>query len=70
MSKNSTATKEDLKRLEKNLGERILNSEVKILGELKDMREEHSVHQSSHRRINDEIQDHEKGIKNLESASI
>lgn len=54
----------------KSLETRIVNSEVKILGELKDMREDFSAHQFSHRRINDELQDHEKQISKLESTQV
>ncbi len=46
----------------------VLNMKVEILGELKNMREEFSAHQYSHKRVNDEIQDHEKRIQGLESA--
>lgn len=66
MAKNNHATKSDIKRLEN----KILNSEVKILGELKDMREEFSTHQFSHMRINDELQEHDKRLKNLEATKI
>lgn len=81
MAKDGAATKTDLNNLErklkialktdiKSLENRIVNSEVKILGELKNMREDFSTHQFSHRRINDELQDHGKRIKSLESAKI
>lgn len=66
MANNNHATKSDIKRLEN----KILNSEVKILGELKDMREEFSTHQFSHMRINDELQEHDKRLKNLEATKI
>lgn len=56
------------KRFEKKIKSYILDSEVRILGELKDMREEFSVHQSSHRRINDELQGHDRRIQKLETA--
>ena len=56
MAKNGYATKADIgdvKSVLKDLKSKILESEVKILGELKDMREEFDVHQFSHVRIND-----------------
>jgi hypothetical protein len=81
MVKVTAATKDDIKRLEKkinndigslekSLESRILESEVKILGELKDMREEFSTHQFSHMRINDELQEHDGRLKKLETAKI
>ena len=39
-----------------------------IVGEIKSMREEFNTHQYSHRRINDEIQDHDKRLKKLEPS--
>ncbi len=71
MTTNNVATKSDIKRLEKNIkgfGNRILESEVKILGELKDMREDNAAHQFSHKRINDDLQEHDKRLVKLETA--
>ena len=48
----------------------MLESEERIMGELKDMREEHDTHQYSHMRINDELQEHESRLKVLEVAEI
>lgn len=78
MAKDGYVTKSDLKsefkrfekRFEKTIKSYIIESEVKIMGEIKNMREEFDVHQYSHARINDEIQDHEERIKNLETAKI
>lgn len=73
MVKNGHATKSDIKILKsdiKNLEMRILESKVKILGELKDMREDFATHQFSHMRINDELQEHDKRLKTLESSKI
>lgn len=72
MSTNGVATKKDVKvivdKLEKKLENRIVESEVKILGELQKMRDDNVAHQFSHQRINDEIQDHEKRLDKLESV--
>jgi len=71
MKTNGYATKEDLKKLERNvnlqiseLTERVdglknqmVDTEVKILGELQKMREDNAAHQFSHMRINDDIQE-------------
>ena len=80
MAKVNHATKNDIKGLKANfkkLGNKfdglksdVLNMKVEIMSELKDIREEHDVHQFSHRRINDELQDHEKKIKRLEASKI
>lgn len=77
MVKNNYATKgdirflkEDLKTLKKDLKSFILESEVKILGELKDMREEFDTHQFSHIRINDDLIEHDERLRKLESAKI
>lgn len=74
MAKNSYAAKSDIKRLENHITKvvekRILESEVKILGELKDMREEFDTHQFFHMRINDELQEHDGRLKNLATAKI
>lgn len=64
------SVKSDIKRLEKNIKNQILNSEVKVLGELQKMREDDSIHNFSPMRINDELQGHEKRIKSLETAKI
>ena len=66
MPKNSSATKSDIDTLKKD----ILEMKVEILGELKDMREEFDVHQFSHVRINDELQEHDQRLKTLESPKI
>ncbi len=77
MTKNNIATKDDIKRLEtkfsskfNKLEEKISESELKILTELKDMREESDAHQFSHIRINDELQEHGGRLKKLETAKI
>ena len=73
MAKNGYATKADIgdvKSVLKDLKSKILESEVKILGELKDMREEFDVHQFSHVRINDELPEHDQRLKSLESPKI
>jgi hypothetical protein len=61
MTKNTGATKSDIKALKKD----ILEMKVEILGELKDMREEFDAHQFSHIRINDELQEHDTRLKSL-----
>ena len=68
MATNNYATRQDLKKLEKNLGTRILKTEVKILGELQKMREDNAAHQFSHARINDELQEHDKRLTELETV--
>lgn len=73
MTKNNYATRGDVeavKKAVKKVESRILESEIKILGELKDMREEFSTHQFSHIRINDELQEHSERLKKLETAKI
>lgn len=71
MSSNNLATKSDIKKLEsdiKKLDGRILDSEVKILGELKGMREEFSTHSFSHVRLDEEVEDLQKRVTKLEST--
>lgn len=63
MTKNTGATKSDIKALKKD----ILEMKVEILGELKELREEFDAHQFSHIRINDELQEHDTRLKSLES---
>ena len=73
MTTNNVATKSDIKRLQKTVKgveDRVLESEVKILGELKDMREDSAAHQFSHKRINDELQDHDKRLIKLETVKV
>lgn len=57
MKKNGYATKEDLKDLEKNLKDEMLNVKVEVLGELKKMQENSAAHKFTHMRINDDIQE-------------
>jgi len=57
------ATKDDLNQLREELV--VIKDEV--VGELKAMREEFEVHAFSHSRLDDEIDDHEKRIKALET---
>ncbi len=70
MTKSNYVTKNDLETsiggAKKEIKTAILVSEEKVLGELQDMREELSVHQFSHARINDEIQELQKKIKPAE----
>ena len=73
MAKNNIATKTDIDRLEnqiKKLDSRMLDTEVKILGELKDMREDSAAHQFSHMRTNEDLIDHDNRLKKLETAKI
>jgi len=44
----------------------IVEMKDEIMGELKDMREEFSVHQFSHQRINDSLEEHETRLAFLE----
>jgi septin family protein len=62
MAKSNNATKSDLEVLKKEIKTAITESEIKVLGELQDMREEFSIHQFSHSRINDEIQELQKAV--------
>lgn len=55
-------------RVEGKVSKRILESEDRIMKELKEMREEFDAHQFSHQRINDEINGHENRITNIEQA--
>lgn len=68
MAKNNLATKDDIKNLKDDIESRILESEVKVLGELKDFREDFATHQFSHMRINDELQEHGRRLKKLETT--
>ena len=78
--KDIKGLKADFKKLENKfdglksdfngLKSEVLDMKVEIVSELKNMREEHDVHQFSHRRINDELQEHGKRIKKLETAKI
>lgn len=47
----------------------IVTMKDEIVKELRDMREEFNVHQFSHRRINDELEDHEDRIGKLEKTT-
>jgi predicted nucleic acid-binding Zn-ribbon protein len=48
----------------------VLESEERIMTELKDMREEFSAHQFSHMRINDDLEEHDRRLKKLELAVV
>lgn len=56
------ATKEDLRQFES----RILTILDKVLGELKIMREEFSMHSGGHQRMNDDIDDLQTRVAVLE----
>lgn len=72
MPKSNYVTKDDLnKSLEDfrvDFKSELYEIKDEIVGEIKAMREEFNTHQYSHRRINDEIQDHEKRLVVLETA--
>jgi hypothetical protein len=70
MAKNNYSTKNDLKAAVKKLESKIIESEVKILSELKNIREEFDTHQFSHMRINDDLQEHDDRLKKLEAPKI
>lgn len=74
MKKNNYATRDDIKELEnvikelqKGIQEYVLQSEVRVLGELQKLRDDFDAHQYSHVRINDDLVDHDKRLKNLEA---
>lgn len=79
---NDLVTKSYLKEELGNFGERLkkeLKQEIKsdlleikdeIIKEIKDMREEQEVHQASHVRINDELEEHEEKIIRLEQKPV
>jgi len=73
MSKSNYITKDDLNKMLEVFGIDLKNElfEIKdeIIGEIKAMREEFDTHQYSHRRINDEVQDHEKRLAALKSTT-
>ena len=48
----------------------LLEIKEEILKELRDMREEFDVHQFSHLRINDELIEHGKRIRKLETSKL
>ncbi len=63
----------DVKRLETKFDEMKndnLEMKLEILTEIKNMREEFDVHQYSHSRVNDEIQEHDQRLKVLETAKV
>ena len=63
---NGYATKEDLKDLEKNLKDEMLNLKVEVLGELKKMQEDNAAHLFSHMRINNDIQELQDRVTKIE----
>ena len=70
MSKVGYSTKADIQGLEAILDEMKndnLEMKLEILTEIKNMREEFDAHQSSHVRINEELEDHSDRLKVLES---
>lgn len=65
-TQNNLVTEDYLdKRLEKLKGD-IVDLKDEIVGEIKATREEFDVHQSSHARINDTLEDHEKRLSTIE----
>lgn len=74
MPKMDYATKNDLEEavseVKKEVKKIVLNSEVKILGELQKMREDDAAHRFSHLRMDEDIEDHEKRISKLEAVKV
>lgn len=69
LRKFKTELKTELKEeLRADLKSDLYDIKDEIVKEIKDLREEFQAHQFSHIRINDDLQDHEKGLKGLETA--
>lgn len=72
MPKLNYVTKDDLENsleeVEKRIKKAIVDSEVKVLGELQKTRENDAAHAFSHMRISEDFDDHEKRISKLETA--
>ncbi len=62
LSKLKEELRSEIKNSKKSVKDVILDSELRILKELKDMREEFEVHQFSHQRINQEIEELQKKV--------
>ena len=63
--------KDELKtELKRDLKSELLEIKDEIVGEIKDMREEFNTHQYSHIRVNDDLQEHDRRLKKLESPKI
>lgn len=65
LKSNVRGLKSDIKSLES----KISKSEIKILSEIKDLREDFSAHQFSHMRINDDLIEHDSRLKKLETTA-
>jgi len=59
----------EMKELENKLSDRILDTEVKILGELQKMRDDDAAHKFSHMRINDDIQELQDRVGKIEKTN-
>jgi len=59
------ATKDDLKQVK----DEIVEMKDEIMGELKSQQENQEIHNYSHSRINDDLDDHETRIRKLEKTS-
>ena len=70
MKKNTYATKNDLKDLEKNLKDEMLNLKVEVLGELKKMQEDSAAHTFSHMRINDDMHELQERVTKIERPNL
>ncbi|PJC76124.1 hypothetical protein CO010_03310 [Candidatus Shapirobacteria bacterium CG_4_8_14_3_um_filter_39_11] len=66
------ATKDDLKQVKDEIVEmkdEIVEMKDEIMGELKSQQENQKIHNYSHSRINDDLDDHETRIRKLEKTS-
>lgn len=54
------------KELKQELKGELIEIKTEIIKEIRDMREEFDVHQASHVRIDEELEDHEERIGKLE----
>lgn len=76
--KNDLVTKQYLDKklgkfkteLKSELSEDLYKIKDEIVGEIKAMREESDVHQYSHTRINEELEDHEKRITQIQAVVV
>jgi len=66
--KEMTDFKSELKEIAKSLQNRIVDSEVKILGELQKMRESNDAHSFSHLRIDEDVENLQKRVSKLETG--
>ena len=60
----------DISKFNKDISIKILESEERLMKELKDTRENSDAHQFSHMRINDDLQELDTRVRKLEQPQI